>query len=292
MSRGVWVGGLVLALLVAFPPARVRAEGNAAERKAEDAAVENARKAIRVELAKPQPDYEEIEKPLEELLQKARQEEAGVALPTDAMPEGDLRTAMDKAVGEKKYDLAAYYLDRIKLQNAKPDIFRPALDLTIWTIVVFLLLAVILGKFAWKPMLQGLGKREYDIHAAVKDAQTAREEAQRLREEVQAERVKIEDMRREIIQKAQADAQRTADEIMTKAKADVQAERERLRRELENARDQAAQELWKQTADLAAMVSSKVIRRQLTAEDHRRFVDEALADIRQAGNGKQTAASV
>ena len=141
-------------------------------------------------------------------------------------------------------------------------------------------------------MLQGLGKREYDIQAAVKDAQTAREEAQRLREEVQAERIKIEDMRREIIQKAQSDAQRTAEEIMSKAKADVQAERERLRRDLETARDQAVQELWKQTAELAAMVSSKVIRRQLTAEDHQRFVDEALADIRQAGNGQRTPVGV
>ena len=40
------------------------------------------------------------------------------------------------------------------------------------------------------------------------------------------------------------------------------------------------------------MVSSKVIRRNLTPEDHRRFVDEALTDLRQAGNGQKASTSV
>ena len=288
MSRGVWVGGLVLALFAAFPPAHVRAAAPA-EKKAEDPAVEK----VLEELRKPKLDYEEIEKPLDELLQKAREHDADTSgLPPDTASEDELKTLMDRAVRDGRYDLAAYYLERIKQLNAKPDIFRPALDLTIWTIVVFLMLAVILGAFAWKPMLQGLEKREHDIKAAVHDARTAREEAQKLREEVQADRVKTEDMRREIIQKAQSDAQRTADEIMAKAKADVHAERERLRRDMDTARDQAVQELWKQTADIAAMVSTKVMRRMMTADDHRRFVDEALVDIKQAGTGRKTTASV
>jgi F-type H+-transporting ATPase subunit b len=292
MSRGVWVGGLVLALVVALPAALARAEGDPADGKAEDATIEKAREAIREELRKPKPDYEEIEHSLVELLQKARQQEAGAALPTDAISEGDLRAQMDKAVSEGKYDLAAYYLDRIKLQNEKPNIFGWALDLTIWTIVVFLVLLFILGRFAWTPMLQGLEKREHDIHAAIEDARKAREEAQRLREDVQSERNKIEDMRRDILQKAQADAQRMADEITTKAKAQMQAERDRLRRDMETAHDQALQDLFAQTVDLAALVSSKAMRREMTPDDHRRFVDEALADIRQAGNGKPTTAGV
>jgi F-type H+-transporting ATPase subunit b len=291
MSRFVWVGGLLLALVVALPSAGLRAQGAATDGKAEDAAIEKAREAIREELGKPKPDYEEIEHPLAELLQKARQQEAG-DVPTDAMSEGELRTKMDRAVSEGKYDLAMYYLDRIKLQSSKPNIFGWALDLTIWTIVVFLVLLFILSRFAWKPMLQGLEKREHDIHAAIEDARKAREEAQRLREDVQSERNKIEDMRRDILQKAQADAQRMADEITAKAKAEMQAERERLRRDMETAHDQALQDLYAQTVDLAALVSSKAMRREMTPEDHRRFVDEALADIRQAGNGQKSTASV
>jgi F-type H+-transporting ATPase subunit b len=168
----------------------------------------------------------------------------------------------------------------------------PRLDLTIWTVIVFAVLFAVLYRLAWKPMLAGLQTRENNMQDVVEDARKAREEAQRLREDVQSERNKIEDMRRDILQKAQADAQRMADEITAKAKAEMQAERERLRRDMETAHDQALQDLYSQTVDLAALVSSKAMRREMTPEDHRRFVDEALADIRHAGNGKQTTAVV
>src|SRR5438067_9652961 len=56
------------------------------------------------------------------------------------------------------------------------------LDLAIWTVVVFLILLFVLSKFAWKPMLQGLQKREQDIHSAIEEAHKTREEARRLHE--------------------------------------------------------------------------------------------------------------
>jgi F-type H+-transporting ATPase subunit b len=281
MTRGVWVGGLALALLFAFPPAPIGAAAEPVKKVDEAETKAAARKAIQ------DGDYERAEKELEELIE-ARARDSG----PEATSVEELRQRMDNAVEQGKYDTAAYYLDRIKLTEAKPDIFGWALDLTIWTIVVFLVLLFILGRFAWKPMLQGLEKREHDIHAAIEDARKAREEAQRLREDVQAERNKIEDMRRDILLKAQADAQRTADEITTKAKAEMQAERDRLRRDMETAHDQALQDLYAQTVDLAALVSSKAMRREMTPEDHRRFVDEALADIRHAGNGQKTTVGV
>ena len=286
MARGLSIGGWALALLFAFPPAHVGAAAEPVQKVDEAEAKAAAQKAIQ------EGDFEKAEKNLEELLKASRERETGGPLPDETVPNEDLIKQMDKAVSDGKYDLAAYYLDRIKLSNAKPNIFGWALDLTIWTIVVFLVLLFILGRFAWKPMLQGLEKRENDIHAAIEDARKAREEAQRLREDVQSERDKIEDMRRDILLKAQADAQRTADEITTKAKAEMQAERDRLRRDMETAHDQALQDLYAQTVDLAALVSSKAMRREMTPEDHRRFVDEALADIRHAGNGQKTTVGV
>jgi F0F1-type ATP synthase membrane subunit b/b' len=69
---------------------------------------------------------------------------------------------------------------------------------------------------------------------------------------------------------------------MAKATADIQAERDRLRREMDVARDQAIKELWEQTATLATQVSSKAVRRQMNVDDHRRLVEDALVDLRQA----------
>src|SRR5947209_6143672 len=66
-------------------------------------------------------------------------------------------------------------------ESGSIDIFKPALDLGIWSLVVFLVLFWILTKYAWKPMLEGPRKREESIHNAIREADLAREEAHRLR---------------------------------------------------------------------------------------------------------------
>jgi F-type H+-transporting ATPase subunit b len=58
-----------------------------------------------------------------------------------------------------------------------------------------------------------------------------------------------------------------------------------LQREIAAARDQALQQIWNQTANLATQISAKLLRRQLTPDDNRRLVDEALAEIGQADIG-------
>ena len=162
-------------------------------------------------------------------------------------------------------------------------IFAPALDLTIWTIVVFLILLFVLSKYAWSPMLKGLEAREHSIHQAVEEAHKAREETARLRDEVLRERAKAAEEARTMIEQARREAQKQADELRAKAVADIHAERDRLRRDLELARDAALQDLWSQTAKLAALVSSRAIGRELSADDHRKLADEAIADLRRAG---------
>ena len=156
-------------------------------------------------------------------------------------------------------------------------------DLGLWTLVVFALLYFFLKKLVWAPMLSGLQKREDNIHSAVQDAQKARDEAQRLRDQLQREVDHAQEKVRDILDEGRKHAQQTTDEMVAKARSEIQTERDRLRREIEMARDQALQELWKRTADLATMVSAKAIRRQLTPEDHRRLVDEALTELQSAG---------
>jgi F-type H+-transporting ATPase subunit b len=161
-------------------------------------------------------------------------------------------------------------------------VFKGWLDLTLYTIVIFLGLLFVLTRYAWKPMLQGLETRERDIAAAVEEAKKAKDEAAQLRASMQQEIAKGHDEVRELIARARADAENLKRQREAEAAAVISAERERFDREKVTARDQALHDLWSQAAELAALVSSKVIRRQLTAEDHRALVDEALAELPQA----------
>lgn len=166
-------------------------------------------------------------------------------------------------------------------------ITTPRLDLGIWTIVVFVLLLLLLRRLAWGPMLEGLQRREQNIRAAREEAERARDEAQRLRADLQAEMDRAAEKVAGLMDGARRDAQRATDEMLGKAREEIQKERERLHREIGVARDQALQEIWNQTAQLATLISAKAIRRQLDANDHRRLVDEAIGELREAGHERQ-----
>ena len=58
-------------------------------------------------------------------------------------------------------------------------LLQPDTGLMIWTVVTFLGLVLVLGKFAWKPLLQALNEREAGIKRAIEDAQGARAAAER-----------------------------------------------------------------------------------------------------------------
>lgn len=171
--------------------------------------------------------------------------------------------------------------------HAKQDegIFGKALDLGIWTIVVFLLLLFVLKKFAWKPMLEGLHKREESILSAMEEAQKARDEAMKLREELKVEMSKANDKIRELMEEARRDGQRLKDEMVAQANAEIQANRDRMQREFQIAKEQLVQETFNRTTELATLAASKIIRRELSANDHRRLVDEALTELAQANVG-------
>jgi F-type H+-transporting ATPase subunit b len=166
------------------------------------------------------------------------------------------------------------------------DPFAWALDLTIWTIIVFLLLLIVLRVLAWNPMLAALQKREDSIRAALEEADRARAEAQRMREQFQAETRKAQEEVRQLMEQSRRDAEQLKNNILAEAKAETQKERERLHREIETARDQALQQIWNQAADLATRISGKALGRLMTPEDQRRLVDEALSELpRRNGNG-------
>jgi F-type H+-transporting ATPase subunit b len=167
-------------------------------------------------------------------------------------------------------------------ETHKPDPFGRALDLGIYTVIVFLVLLFILTRFAWKPILHGLEERERNIASAVEESRKAREEAVQLRHDLEEVRQKGYAEINALIQTAREDAEKLKEQRRAEAEAEIQANRERLRREIALAHDQALQDVWKQTTDLATMVSSKVVRRQLSPDDHRALIDEAIADLQTA----------
>jgi F-type H+-transporting ATPase subunit b len=176
--------------------------------------------------------------------------------------------------------------------KAEHDLFGWAMDLGIWTLVVFLVLLFVLGRFAWKPLLQGLEHRERAIHSALHEAQQARDEATRARVQLEEQMRRANDQVRAMLDEARRAAERNTAEMTAEAHKKMQAEQERLQRELQLQYEQARRDIQAQVAQLATLVAGKVIRRQISADDHRQLVDEAVAELRQAGDGRRETAVV
>jgi F-type H+-transporting ATPase subunit b len=157
-------------------------------------------------------------------------------------------------------------------------------DTAFWAVVVFVTLLVILQKYAWPPILEGLKKREDTIRSSLEEAKVTRDEMVQLRSQFQKEMAEAQQQIPKLMEDARKKAEEMSNEIRAKAVSDIQTERERLRHELDIAKDQALKELWESAAQLATLISAKAIGRSLSEDDHRRLLDESMAEMRRPGN--------
>jgi F-type H+-transporting ATPase subunit b len=180
----------------------------------------------------------------------------------------------------------------LELFHEPDNAFKGSLDLTIWSIAVFLVLFGVLYRFAWGPISKSLTDRELAIQQAADEARKAREDSEKMRAELQREMAQAQDKVREALDEGRRKAAALSEEMMTKARAEIQADRDRLRRELDLARDQALNDLWQQSTQLAALMSAKALGRQISMDDQQRLINEALAELGQASaQAKRTLAS-
>ena len=90
---------------------------------------------------------------------------------------------------------------------------------------------------------------------------------------------KLDAESRQRIQEAVAEGQRVAGEIREASRKEAQEMITRARQEIGIERDKAQATLRNEVVDLAVEIAGKVIREELTAEKHRKLVDEFLAEV-------------
>jgi F-type H+-transporting ATPase subunit b len=151
--------------------------------------------------------------------------------------------------------------------------------LMIWTIVCFLITLFVLRRYAFGPIQKSIDERRERIRQSLDEADRAREEARKLLEE-----------HRKLIGSAKTDAE----EILAEARRVAEANERRMRNELETDRQRRLEETRKQieaetrraleqirleVVDLSLLAAMKVTGKALDDADHRRLIDEAVADL-------------
>jgi F-type H+-transporting ATPase subunit b len=158
------------------------------------------------------------------------------------------------------------------------DLIKPDFGLIFWTVLVFCALLFILGKFAWKPILKGLAKREQTIADALGQAEKARSEMASMK----AENERILNEAREERNRILHDAREVSERIRSEAKETAKTEGARMldeaRREIENQKNAAMSEVKSLAADLSVQIAEKILRNELGADAKNQAYISKLVD--------------
>lgn len=160
--------------------------------------------------------------------------------------------------------------------HAEPDAMRFEPDLAIFTLLVFFGLLAILTKFAWKPIMAGLDRREKNIADQVDNAKRMYDEARQNLTQYEQKLATVTQQANELLTEARKDAQLAKDRILAEAAAEAQKQRDRAVADIRAAKDAAVRELAQRSADSAVSLAGKIVGRSLQATDHKNLIDESI----------------
>jgi len=166
--------------------------------------------------------------------------------------------------------------------KSKKDFESPADfhgDLAIWSVAVFGLLLALLGKFAWKPIMEGLDKREKGIEHQIAETKAANEEAKRMLVSYERRLAEASDEVRGMLEEARRDSEATKQTIIAEARKAAEDEQARAKHEIGLARDEALSSIALKAGDLAVEVAGKFLREKIGKEDHSRLVRDSVASL-------------
>lgn len=160
-----------------------------------------------------------------------------------------------------------------------PNLFTGDLGNVFWSLVTFLVVLGVLGKFAWKPILGALQKREDFIRDSLASAKRDREESERKLKEYTDKIIAARSEATAIVEEGRRDADALRRKIEDDAKHEAKAILDRSRREIQIATETAVKELYSLSAKLATDVAGKIIRKELNAKEHERLIAESIEEL-------------
>src|SRR5215211_356564 len=164
-------------------------------------------------------------------------------------------------------------------EEAKGGLLSPHGGLMFWTLLIFLVVWVILSRYAFKPITAAVEAREKALEDAIAAAKADREEAAKILAEHKRQIEAARGDAQKLIAEGRAVGDKLRVEMVEETRAQQQEMLERARREIEGEKVRAIAELRREAVDLAIAGASKVIEKNLDDDSNRRIVESFLASI-------------
>jgi F-type H+-transporting ATPase subunit b len=164
----------------------------------------------------------------------------------------------------------------------------PALGLMIWTLALFGFTMWVLSRVALPRIGEALERRANAIRESIEAAERQRQEADQLLNEYRERLKEAREQAEDIVARARKAAEAAAAEAVSEGKEKREELVAAARRDIETETRRSLERIRKEVADLTVLATEKVTRKALDSEDHKRLIEEALAEVdfsALAGNG-------
>ena len=158
------------------------------------------------------------------------------------------------------------------------SIFSGTFADSLWTLIAFVLLLVILTKVAWTPLVKQLQARQDYIKQQIDTADTSRKNAEALLDQYKQQGI-------EIVNKLTSQAQLLEKEMVSKAGDEVAQMKRRAQADIEYARIAASQQMWQEAEDMLLALSGEIVGRAVTHEDNLRLLYESIEKLKSEQTG-------
>ncbi|GEL77250.1 F0F1 ATP synthase subunit B [Tenuibacillus multivorans] len=146
-------------------------------------------------------------------------------------------------------------------------------------LVIFIILLALLAKYAWGPLMKVMKEREDHIANEIDTAENNRQEAERLMNDANAELKEARQNAQKIIEDAKQTAKTQESSMLDDARKEAERIKESAREDIAQERDKAVQALQEQVATLSVQIASKVIEKELSADEQDDLIKEYLDKV-------------
>ena len=155
-----------------------------------------------------------------------------------------------------------------------------------WTFIAqicnLFLLVYLIKRFLFKPVNEMLAKRKAMADAQLQDAAKAKDEAQAMKDEYEKNMADAKNKASEILINAQRNASIQSEEILKQANAQAVAIKEKAKSDIDQEKRKAVNEIKDEIGGMAVDIAGKVIEREIRKEDHKKLIDDFIANVGEA----------
>lgn len=151
--------------------------------------------------------------------------------------------------------------------------------LIFWELIAFVLLLVVLRRFAWKPLLGILEARGNTIRESLEKAEQTRLEAERLMEDYKKDLEEARAEAQQIIDQGRQYGEKMKEEIVANARQEAEQVMTKAAEEIDRERDAAIADLRRNVADLTIKAASMVVNETLDKKSHQALIDQYLSEV-------------